>query len=160
MPSKNFNSLEEFESSISKTISPWSKEKRIVLTAAMADRWLPVYEAFSDKNDFGDPATFEDAVQTVWNCVLSHEQLANEDFKLLQERMKKDTPHVDDFDCEEALATIGIVYYALYCCRQSDNTASAAGAMSSALEGVAPVLYHEPEEATNVFHDWPKSWDR
>jgi len=151
MPSKNFNSLEEFESSISNTISPWPKEKRIVLAAAMAERWLPVYEAFSDKNDFGDPATFEDAVQTVWNCVLSHEQLANEDFKLLQERMKKDSPHVDDFDCEEALATIGIVYYALYCCRQSDNTASAAGAMSSALEGVAPVLYDEPEGAADVF---------
>jgi len=150
MPGKNFKSLDEFESSVSKLISPWSNEKRTVLTAAMAERWLPVYEVFSEKNDFGDPATFADAVQTVWNCVLTNHQLTDKDIKLQQERMRKDTPAVDYFDCEEALATVGIVDYALYCCRVNDNSAIAVRAMTCALEGVAPVLYDEPEEAPNV----------
>jgi hypothetical protein len=38
------------------TIEPWSPEQRVALAAAIAERWLPVYETFSAAEQWGDPA--------------------------------------------------------------------------------------------------------
>ena len=147
MPNQDFKSLDHFESFMSKTISPWSNEQRTLLAAAMAERWLPVYEEFSEKNDWGNPAAFEDAVQTIWNCVLGHQKLTAQDLKLHSERMDKNTPHVDDFDCEEALAACSIISDALECCHRNNNIDFAARTMAYGVAGIAPVLYYDPEEA-------------
>ena len=152
MPSQDFKNLDQFEQFIVNTIRPWSDEKRTVLAAAMAERWLPVYEVFSEKNEWGNPATFRDAVETVWNCVLSHEKLTAHDLKLHNDRMRKDTPHMDDFDCEVELAACAIVSEAMDCCHRDNNLGFAAQAMSNGVSGVAPVLFYEPEEApANIF---------
>lgn len=147
MPNQDFESLDQFESFISKTISPWSNEQRSLLAAAMAERWLPVYEDFSEKNDWGNPAAFGDTVQTVWNCVLGQQKLTAQDLKLHNERMDKNTPHADDFDCEEALAACSIISDALECCHRGSNTDFAARAVAYGVAGIAPVLYYDPEEA-------------
>lgn len=147
MPDQDFSSLGDFESFISQTIRPWSNEKRTVLAAAMAERWLPAYEVFSDKNDWGNPATFADVVQVVWNCVLSRQKLTEEDVKLHQQRLRQDTPHADDFDCEEAIAACAIISDALDCCRRDNNTGRAASAVAYGVAGVAPVLHYDPDKA-------------
>jgi uncharacterized protein YjaG (DUF416 family) len=156
MPNQEFKSLDHFESFISKTITPWSNEQRTLLAAAMAERWLPVYEVFSEENDWGKPAVFEDVVQTIWNCVLGHQKLTNDDLKLHTERMDKNTPHVDDFDCEQALAACSIISDALECCHRGNNTGWAARAMAYGVAGMAPVLYYDPEEVLPDVFQEPK----
>ena len=154
MPNQDFQSLDQFESFISKTITPWSNEQRSVLAAAMAERWLPVYEEFSEKNDWGNPAAFEDAVKTAWNCVLGHQKLPAQDLKLHSERMDKHIPHLDDFDCEEALAACSIISDALECCHRGNNIGYAARAMASGVAGMAPALDYDPEEVLpDVFQE-------
>src|SRR5688572_13097645 len=121
MPNQELNSLDDFERFASSTISPWSREQRIALAAAMAERWLPVYESFSEQEEWGDASTFQRAVQAVWNSVLGHTLTPN-DLRLHKKRVGENTPHVDDFDCEEAIATSGMIDYALNCCVSADNT--------------------------------------
>lgn len=145
MPNQELNSLDDFERFASSTISPWSREKRIALAAAMAERWLPVYESFSEQEEWGDASTFQRAVQAVWNSVLGH-TLTPKDLRLHKKRVGENTPHVDDFDCEEAIATSGMIDYALNCCVSADNTNDAVMAMVSGFEAVAPDIYTEAEK--------------
>ena len=73
MSNKEFNSLDDFERFVKNTITPWSPEQRIALAASMVERWLPIYQSFSEDEEWGDPALFERAVQSVWKCVLGDE---------------------------------------------------------------------------------------
>lgn len=146
MPNKILNNLDDFAAFVGRNINPWSMEKRIVLAAAMAERWLPVYEAFSDKEDWGNSATLENAVQIVWDCALNRHQFTAKEMKAQHERLRKDTPHVDDFDCEDALAACGILGVALNCCEHGGNTELIIEAMTYGLWGVAPDPSSDPEE--------------
>ena len=41
--------------------------QRVALAAAMAERWLPVYEVFSAAEQWGDPANLRRSLDAVWN---------------------------------------------------------------------------------------------
>ena len=53
MSKEEFNSLDCDERFLSTIIMVWSVEHRIALAAAMAERWLPAYEAFSAREEWG-----------------------------------------------------------------------------------------------------------
>ena len=143
MSNKTLNSLDDFANFVIQTINPWTKEKRTVLAAAIAERWLAVYEEFSEKNHWGNPATFEDVVEMIWNCVLNNRTLTDKEVKVQDDRLLKDTPHLDDFDCEDVLTTSGIVSYALNACDQSVNTNTVVMALAAAVVGIEPILDDE-----------------
>jgi uncharacterized protein YjaG (DUF416 family) len=145
MSRKDFNSLDGYERFVSSTIGSWSREQRIALAAGMAERWLPVYESFSEEEEWGDPATFQRAVQSVWNCVLGH-TLTPKEHRILKVRVEENTPHLDDFDAEEIIATSAMIDYALNCCVGVDNTGDTVMAMISGFEGVAPGIYTDAEQ--------------
>ena len=140
MSNEKLNSLDDFQRFLSNTITPWSREKRIALAAAMAERWLPVYESFSEEEEWGDPETFERAVQSVWDCVLGN-KLTRKEHRRHKERVDENTPHLDDFDAEEVIATAAMIDYALNSCVSTDNTGDAVMAMISGFEAVAPGIY-------------------
>lgn len=142
MPNPELNSLDEFERFVRNTITPWSQEKRIALAAAMAERWLPVCNSFFEEYEWDDPAVFQDAVESVWNCLLGH-KLTGKECRLLDKRVQKNTPHVDDYDCEEVIATSAMIGYALNCCVGADNTGDALMAMVYGFEAVAPGLHQD-----------------
>ena len=56
MAGEKLNSIGDFERFVEAKIEPWSSEQRLALAAAMAERWLPFYEAFSEREQWGDPA--------------------------------------------------------------------------------------------------------
>ncbi len=145
MSNHELNNLDDFRRFVSSMIKPWSPEQRTALAAGMAERWLPVYESFSEQEEWGDPAVFQRAVQAVWDCVVGH-TLTPKELRLHKKRVQDNTPHLDDFDAEEVIATSGIIYYALNCCLNSDNTDDAVMAMVSAFEGVAPGIYTDAGE--------------
>src|SRR5687768_15501335 len=55
MPTPKLNSIDDYELFLSETIENWSQQQRTAFAAAMAERWLPVYESFSAAEDWGDP---------------------------------------------------------------------------------------------------------
>ena len=147
MSNPELHSLEEYQQFITNTIKPWTREKRIALAAAMAERWLPVYESFSEEEEWGDPSILQRALEAVWNCALG-KKLTSKDQKLLKNRVDENTPHSDDFasDIDEVIATTAMIDYALSCCVSDDNTDDAVMAMVSAFEGVAPGIYTDAGE--------------
>lgn len=142
MLNPELKSLNDYQQFVSHTIKPWSRERRIALAAAMAERWLPVYESFSEEEDWGDPSILKRALEAVWNCALGKE-LTPKDHLLLKNRVEENTPHVDDFavDLEEVIATSAAIEYALNCCMSDDNTEDVVGAMVSGFEGIAPGIF-------------------
>jgi uncharacterized protein YjaG (DUF416 family) len=137
MPNQKLNSLDDFERFVRTTIIPWSPQQRIVLAVSMVERWLPVYESFSKENQWGDAATFQRTVQSVWNCVLGHE-LTRKDRQLYEEHVTENTPDLDDY---EAVATSAMIGWALNCCISADNTDEAVMAMVCGFEAVARGIY-------------------
>lgn len=145
MSNEELNSLDDYEQFVSSTIRPWSQQQRTTLAVAMAERWLPAYESFSEENEFGDAAVLQRAVQSVWDCILG-QTLTSKERRLHNQAVEENTPHLDDFDCEEAIATSAMIFYALNCCATADNTEDVVMAMVSGFEGVAPGIYTEAED--------------
>ena len=143
MSNEELKSLDDYERFISATIESWSPKQRITLAAAMAERWLPAYEAFSAREDWGNPAGLRLALQAVWGHVLG---------RTLKDRRRhaadvgENTPHLDDFDAEEAIAACAIIEYAMDCCDAPENVSHAVMAMVSGFEAIAPGIYTFPEE--------------
>ena len=146
MSNQQFSSLDDFQQFVTSTIAPWSREQRIALASAMAERWLPIYESFTEEEGWGNPSAFQRAVQSAWDCVLGH-KLTAKDHKRHKQRIDENTPHLDDCDdAEEVIATSAMIDYALDCCTSADNTADAVMAMVSGFEGVAPGIYTSADD--------------
>jgi hypothetical protein len=135
MPDAEFDSLADYESFVRSTIEPWSPERRTCLAAAMAERWLPAYVTFTASEDWGDPAVLRQSLDAVWNSLRGAPSSAVE-----WSRHKKDldnvTPHMDDFDANEALCVCVMIQYAIDCCITENNQSPAVMAVLSGLEAV------------------------
>jgi hypothetical protein len=139
MPDQEFNSLEDYEGFILAQIGPWSPARRVVLAAAMAERWLPAYETFSASEDWGDPALLRQSLDMIWDTATGRTS-STVDWSRLSSRIHNITPHLDDFDAHEALCACVIVQYAITCCAKEDNQSPASMAVLSGLEAVRPDL--------------------
>ncbi|HXR99129.1 MAG TPA: DUF416 family protein, partial [Pyrinomonadaceae bacterium] len=139
MSNPELHSLADYQQFVTNTIKLWTREQRIALAAATAERWLPVYESFSQEEEWGDPSILKRALEAVWNCALG-KKLTSKDHKLHKNRVNENCPHTDDFavDIEEVQATTAMIDYALDCCISDDNTGDVVNAMAYAFEGVAP----------------------
>lgn len=158
MANDGINSLDDYARFITRAVTPWSKQKRIALAVAMAERWFPIYESFSKEYEWGDPATLKRAVQSIWNCVLGRTITSNE-IRRLHECVDENTPHLDDFDAPDAIAACATIDYALNCCGSADNTDDLVMAMVSGFEGVAPGIYTFPEKAPPDVWELPQVQD-
>jgi hypothetical protein len=65
---EDIKSIDDYESLLSTIIAAWSPERRAALAAAMAERWLPTYTAFSQAQQWGDPASLRHTLDTIWMC--------------------------------------------------------------------------------------------
>lgn len=139
MHTEEFDNLDHYESFIRTTIESWSPARRTVLVAAMAERWLPAYETFSTSEDWGDPAILRQSLDAVWNT-LSGKVSSSIDWSRLRNQIHDVTPHMDDFDANEALCACVIIQYAINCCIDKENLMPTLMAVLSGLEAVRPDL--------------------
>jgi uncharacterized protein YjaG (DUF416 family) len=103
----------------------------------MADRWMPVYEAFSQREDWGDPANLRHSVDAVWAHLRG--QLMGPGDQARHLRLLHDsTPHMDDFDAPEALAVAVMVRAAVHSCAPEDSLPVAFQATLSGFEAIVP----------------------
>ncbi len=135
MPNVEFNGLDDYEGFIRATIEPWPPARRTVLAAAMAERWLPAYETFSTSEEWGDPAILRRSLDAVWNT-LGGQASSEVEWPHLSNQVQDVTPHLDDFDANEALCACVMVQYAIDCCTTEGNQSPTLMAMLSGLEAV------------------------
>jgi uncharacterized protein YjaG (DUF416 family) len=146
------NSIDDYERLLSATLEGWVPERRVAWAAAMAERWLHIYEAFSAREKWGDPASLHRTVDAIWAHALGR-TLAAADRARHAAQLRDSTPHMDDFDAEDALAACMVVREALECCATADNVAPAIGAALSAFEAVVPDWELDPRTQ-------PRLWRR
>lgn len=137
MAREPFSSLDDYELFLGETLERWSPMQRVALAAAMAERWLPAYDAFAKAEDWGDPAGFRRSLDAVWGH-LGGRPLSSADVARHRALLRDSTPHMDDFDAPEALAACVILSEALQCCEREDNLPWALQATLSGFEAVAP----------------------
>lgn len=154
MAAPDLKSLDDYEIFLTEKMTPWSPQQRVALAAAIAEHWLPAYESFSAEEDWGDPASLRRSLDAVWGHVQGRE-LAERDIARHIQQIEEITPHMDDFDAEEALIACVAVKEALRTCRDPENTipytlASALGVF----EGLVPEW---PTDAASQARVWKKS---
>ncbi len=79
MISQKIKTLDDYEMFLGETIESWAPEKRLALAAAMAERWLPAYDAFSKKEQWGDVDTMHHCLNAVWQHLLGSLELSGGD---------------------------------------------------------------------------------
>ncbi|HEX6895320.1 MAG TPA: DUF416 family protein, partial [Bryobacteraceae bacterium] len=102
MAQPELKSLDDYELYLTEKMTAWSPKQRIALAAAIAERWLPAYDSFSAEENWGDPASLRRSLDAVWNHVQGRE-MSGRDIARHTQQIEDVTPHMDDFDAEEAL---------------------------------------------------------
>lgn len=154
MPSPKINTLDDYEMFLGERIETWSPEQRLALAAAMAERWLPVYDDFSKREEWGDSPSLHFCLDAVWRHLLGDNQLTSGDRARYKGQINEVTPHMDDFDAYDALAACIILSDAVECCRMGNNTRFAIQTALSGFEAVSPDWELDPDEQP---HLWQKA---
>ena len=150
MANESLNGIDDFERFVQKTIDAWSPEQRIALAAGMAERWVHVYEAFSEREEWGDPAHMRRSLDAVWNH-LKGKTLSPSDVKRYVVQVEDSMPHMDFTDDKGAIAASFMVSEALQCCRTDQNKGFAMQAVISGFEAIAPDWDMEIEEQSRLW---------
>jgi uncharacterized protein YjaG (DUF416 family) len=154
MANQDLKSLDDYEIFLTEKMTPWSPQQRVALAAAIAEHWLPAYESFSAEEDWGDPASVRRSLDAVWNHVQGR-VLAERDVARHIQQVEEITPHMDDFDAEEALTACVAVKEALRTCGAAENTIPyARGSALGVFEGLVPEW---PADAASEARVWKKS---
>src|SRR5262245_31298515 len=120
MRSEELKSIDDYERALSTTLKEWSPGQRLAFAAAMAERWLPTYVAFSEKEEWGDPRGLRRILDAVWGQ-LGGRAIAPADRARYHKQALDSTPHMDDFDAYDALLTCEILDLALESCHTDDT---------------------------------------
>jgi uncharacterized protein YjaG (DUF416 family) len=150
--SDDIKSIEDYESFLSATVARWSPEQHVAMAAAMAERWLPAYEAFAAAEKWGDPASLRRILEAIWNHARGSTLAPAEQARQVT-LLDDGTPHMDDFDAYQALAACVILGEALECCGSADSESAAVRAALSGFEAAVSDWASEPE-------DLPRLWKR
>jgi len=154
MANQDLKSLDEYEIFLTEKMTSWSPQQRVALAAAIAEHWLPAYESFSAEEDWGDPASLRRSLDAVWNHVQGP-VLAERDVARHIQQIEEITPHMDDFDAEEALIACAIITDALQTCGGPESTMPyALRAALGVFEGLVPEWPADPVSQARV---WKKS---
>lgn len=154
MPDQELKSIDDYEVFLTETLAPWSPQRRIALAAAIAEHWLPAYDSFSKQEGWGDAASMRRSLDSVWGHVQGR-TLSDTDVARHVRQIEEITPHMDDFDAEEALTACTVLTDALQSCGGSDDTIPyAVRAALGVFEALVPEWPADPQSQARV---WKKS---
>lgn len=120
MPAEALASIDDYEVFLTERLSPWSPQQRLALAAGIAERWLPAYENFSAEENWGDAASLRRSLDAIWGHIRGS-TLRDRDLSRHIAQLEDITPHLDDFDAEDAITACAILHDALQMCGDPDN---------------------------------------
>jgi uncharacterized protein YjaG (DUF416 family) len=150
----DLKSIDEYEFFLTEKMTQWSAERRVALAAAITEHWLPAYAAFSAEENWGDPASMRRSLDALWSCVQG-QVLSAIDIARHARQLDEITPHMDDFDAEEALIACAALSDALRSCGDAENTIPYVTRVAlGVFEGLIPEWPVDPAAEARV---WRKS---
>jgi uncharacterized protein YjaG (DUF416 family) len=153
MPTAQLDSLDEYERHLTATLDGWPPHRRTAFAAAMAERWLPTYAAFSKKEDWGDPESLRQTLNAVWAHVCGR-TLGEGDRARHLGLVQESLPHMDDFDAPEALAAGVMVQAAVESCG-AGSLGPAVQAGLSGFEAIVPDWSLDPSAQRRLWERGP-----
>src|SRR5262245_25338948 len=153
MPTQELNSLDDYEVFLTEKLTLWSWQQRVALAAAIAEHWLPAYEAFSAAEAWGDPASLRDSLQAVWGHVQGR-TLVRAHVARHVEQIEAVTPHLDDFDAAGALTACAALADAVQSCGTAENALPYA--TRTALGVFEGLIQDEPIDPASQQRVWQK----
>jgi len=154
MANQELKSIDEYEVFLTEAMTPWLPQQRVALAAAIAEHWLPAYESFSAEEKWGDPASLRRSLDALWSHVQGR-PLAASDLARHIRQVEELTPHMDDFDAEEALIACAVLTDALQTCSGPDN--SIPYALRSALGVFEGLVLEWPADPSSQSRIWKKN---
>ena len=152
MPNVTFKSLDDYESYLGRALNGWSPQQRLAFAAGMAERWLPLYTAFSAAEEWGDADGLRRSLDAVW-AHLAGRRLSAADVARHRALLRDSTPHMDDFDALEALIACTILSDALGACGADHSQRHA---LSAGLSGFEAALDSEELDPSELPRVWRK----
>jgi uncharacterized protein YjaG (DUF416 family) len=147
---EELKTVDDYDRFVTDRLGRLTPEQRTAMATAMGERWYPAYAAFSKAEDWGDATILRRSLDAVWDH-LRGTPLASAERERLVAGVEKVTPHMDDFDADEALAACQMVKDALRCSAKHDNAADAYDAMISAFNAVAPDWFMDEDEQPRLW---------
>jgi uncharacterized protein YjaG (DUF416 family) len=138
VPGTPADTLDEYERQLGETLRAWTPEHRLAFVAALAERWLQVYEKFSAAQGHGDPALLRRIVGEIWDHQ-GGRLMAPDDAVRFSQQINENAPDTEEFDqlsAWRALQACVILGLALKCCQETDNAATVRKAAVAAFEAV------------------------
>lgn len=121
MAQSDFESIEQYQTFLSRKLASWTPPRPLALAASFAERWAVAYEEFSNQERWGDPEALRTGVEVVWSHVVGRDSKVSERKRLIR-AIEHVSPHMDDFDAIEALMACGVVNDALRACDNPKKT--------------------------------------
>jgi uncharacterized protein YjaG (DUF416 family) len=156
MPDNPPDTFDEYERQVAASLGAWSPQQRLAFGAALAERWLRAYEAFSAAEGWGDPAVLRRIVSAIWDH-LRGRHIEPADRARFREQLHENAPDTEDFDQRsawKALQACTILGRALECCT---ITESAGAAAKAALAGFQAALGDCPSDRAGQRRAWKKA---
>jgi uncharacterized protein YjaG (DUF416 family) len=154
MPRPELRNIDDYEVFLTEAMTPWSPAQRAAFAGAIAERWLTAYDTFSAEEGWGDPASLRRSLDAAWNHVQGC-QLKESDVRRYVEQIEQVTPHMDDFDAEEALIACAVLMDTLRSCGRPENSIPfASRAALGVFEGLVEEWPIDPASQEGV---WKKS---
>src|SRR5262245_29014493 len=150
MANESLKTIDDYENFLSETLDSWSPHQRVALAAAMAERWLPAYQAFSDEAEWGDPSSLRRMLDAIWAHAAGR-ALKPADRGRYAVQLRDVTPHMDDFEAPEALAACMVLSDALDSCESNDNVFVTVRAALSGFEAAVPDWVFDPDDQPRLF---------
>lgn len=142
--------LADYEAHLDATVAKWTPQQRTALAAGMAERWLPAYEAFSKREDWGDPESLRRTLDAVWDHVTGRPLVPLDRARHLR-LLEDSTPHMDDLDAPEALSACVMIHDALECCGTDRSESAAVDAVLSGFAAALPEWIFDEEEQPRLW---------
>lgn len=153
MSSRNVTSLDGYQVYLTETLTAWSSDRHTAFLAGLAERWFPAYETFSKDEDWGDAAGLRRSLDSVWSHIFGR-RLSPADIARHLGLNEDATPHMDDFDAEDALIACIVLRDALRICGELNTLPIAVHAALGVFEGLVEEWPVEPAAEQRV---WKKS---
>ena len=125
--------IDSYLAMIAASLERYSPDQRTVFAAALAERWLPIFEAASQAGLAGDPAPLREALDAAWNHAQG-KRLPAPDLERLRQRLDAAGPAPSAPG--KIRAAWDLVRRALECCGPAASVETALQAARAAYEAV------------------------
>ncbi|MFO0937524.1 MAG: DUF416 family protein [Gemmataceae bacterium] len=150
MTKSDFPQFGQYETYLGSALRTWNPSLRIILAAAIAERWFPAYQRFSETENAGNTPGLKQILHSIWDHARGS-SMNRDDLQRMMTTVDDAAPHLDDFDAYQALAFCMILKDGLLACRSADNSEQVVRCLLSGFEAANGDLVVDSNDLQRVW---------